>query len=189
MHQKIRKLCQKQRNLVWLTDADTIALNPEVALIGAEGWYSANLGKPEYLRCTVDWFLTKDFRILPDMDARIAMFRDLATQSCDILADKLETALAQGFKRVYLLTHVPPWKEAIGDEGTWLQNYNLPYNVNLCLGQRIEEIMSRHKDQEVTVLAGHTHADCWVHVASNIECKVNRAKYYDFIRNEERIFI
>src|ERR1700722_13944495 len=96
-HQKVRDLCKKYPNLVWLTEADVIALAPEVGLIGAEGWYDAELGNPKYLNATLDWMLTQDFRTLPDMDARIAKFRDLATQSCNILADKLEKALEQNY--------------------------------------------------------------------------------------------
>lgn len=188
-HEKIRALCKKCPNLIWMTESDVIALTPEVGLIGAEGWYDAELGNPKYLKATLDWMLTQDFRTLPDMEARIAKFRDLATRSCNILADKLEKALEQDFKTIYLLTHFPPWKEATRDEGTLLESYYLPYNVNLRLGKVIEQIMEGRKKRHLTVLAGHTHTDCWIHVARNIECKVNDAKYYNSIRNEEHIFI
>lgn len=188
-HQQIKELCRKHPNLVWMTDSDVIALNPEVAVIGTEGWYDAQLGNPNYLKATIDWFLTQDFRVLPDHPARIAKFRELADQSCNILADKLEKALAQDYKTIYILTHFPPWKEATRDEGTLLEKYYLPYNVNLRLGQTIEKIMAERKKRNVIVLAGHTHTDCWIHVSRNIECKVNQAKYYDSVRNEEHIFI
>jgi hypothetical protein len=65
----------------------------------------------------------------------------------------------------------------------------LPYNVNLRLGKTIERIMKDRPKRNVTVLAGHTHTDCWIHVSHNIECKVNAAKYYGGMRNEEHIFI
>lgn len=188
-HDSIRNLCQKYPNLIWLTESDVIALNPEVAIIGTEGWYDAQLGNPKYLRATLDWILTEEFRRLPDMNARIATFRQLASQSCNIIVDKLEKALEQDYKTIYLLTHFPPWKEATRDEGTFLEKYYLPYNVNLCLGKTIERVMDGRNKRNVTVLAGHTHTDCWIHVSRNIECKVNRAKYYGSIRNEEHIFI
>lgn len=188
-HQQMRELCRKHSNLVWMTESDVVALTPESAVIGVEGWYDAQLGNPKYLKVTLDWVLTEDFRSLPNMDARIAKFRELADHSCNVLADKLEKALEQDFKTIYILTHFPPWKEATRDEGTLLEKYYLPYNVNLRLGKTIEKIMADRKKRHVIVLAGHTHTDCWIHVARNIECKVNQAKYYDSVRNEEHIFI
>jgi Predicted phosphohydrolases len=188
-HENIRKLCKKYPNLVWLTESDVVDLNHEVAVIGAEGWYDAKLGNPKYLQATFDWFLTEDFRKLPTMEDRIALFREMSAKSCAILEDKLEKALEQDFKTIYLLTHFPPWKEATRDEGTILEPLYLPYNVNLALGQMIERVMKERKKRNVTVLAGHTHTDCWIHVSRNIECKVNNAKYYGSVRNEEHIFI
>lgn len=188
-HQKIRALCKKYPNLIWMTESDVIDLHHEVGLIGTEGWYDAQLGNPKYLKATMDWFMTEEFRKLPNMAARIEAFRALADKSCTILEDKLEKALAQDFKTIYILTHFPPWKEATRDEGTFLEKYFLPYNVNLRLGQMIERVMLDRKKRNVTVLAGHTHCDCWIHVSRNIECKVNKAKYYDSVRNEETIFI
>ena len=188
-HDKIRAMCRDYPNLIWLTESSVIGLNDEVALIGTEGWYDCQLGNPQYLRATLDWFLTEDFKQLPTMNERIDAFIKLADKSCDIIEKKLQQALDDGYKSVYILTHFPPWKEATRFEGTFLQKYHLPYNVNLRLGRTIERIMEERKKRNVTVLAGHTHSDCWIHVSRNIECKVNRAKYYAYGRNEEHIFI
>ena len=70
-----------------------------------------------------------------------------------------------------------------------MEPFWLPYNVNLRLGKTIEDIMVDYKKRNVTVLSGHTHTDSWIHVSRNIECKVNKAKYYGNTRNEEHIFI
>ena len=53
-HHKIRELCKQYPNLIWMTDAGVVHLNDEVALIGTEGWYDADNGKPEYLQFTLD---------------------------------------------------------------------------------------------------------------------------------------
>jgi 3',5'-cyclic-AMP phosphodiesterase len=189
MHNQIRNLCKKHPNLIWMTESDVIPLSEEVALIGTEGWYDAGIGKSEYLKFTPDWFLIEDFRKMSSMEQRVEAFRSLADKSCDFISDKLEKCLDQGYKNIYILTHFPPWKEATRDVGTFLEKFWLPYNVNLRLGQTIEKVMAPHKKRNVTVLAGHTHTDCWIHVSRNIECKVNEAKYYGVLRNEEHIFI
>jgi len=188
-HNRIRELCKQHSNLIWMTDADVIGLNEETCIIGTEGWYDATYGNHKWLNWTFDWLFTKEFRDLPNLEARVRAFRGLADESCDIIASKLERALELGYKNVYILTHFPPWKEATRDEGTLLAPYFLPYNTNIRLGQTIERIMDGRKKRHVTVLAGHTHTDAWIQVARNIECKVNRAKYYDHLRNEEHIFI
>lgn len=53
-HENIRKACKEYINLIWLTESDVINLHHEVALIGAEGWYDAQLGNPKYLKYTLD---------------------------------------------------------------------------------------------------------------------------------------
>lgn len=188
-HAKVRELCKQYPNLVWMTDAGVVHLNEEVALIGTEGWYDATNGKPEYLQFTLDWMLTEDFRKLPDMKARIEAWRTLADKSAYDLVDKLEKAIEQGYKNIYVLTHFPPWKEATRDVGTVLEQFWLPYNVNIRLGNALELAMADHKKKHLTVLSGHTHTDCWIHVSRNVECKVSKAKYYGEIRNDEHIFI
>lgn len=174
-HEKIRALCQQYSNLIWLTESDIINLDHEVALIGAEGWYDAQMGNPKYLKATLDWVLTKDFRDLPTMDDRIEKFRQLAKQSTNLLEQKLEKALEQDYKTIYIMTHFPPWKEATRYEGSMLQEYHLPYNVNLQLGEMIERVMTPRKKRNVTVLAGHTHSPEYIRVSRNVNCQVGQA--------------
>jgi hypothetical protein len=73
------------------------------------------------------------------------------------------------------MTHFPPWKEATRYEGSFLEKYHLPYNVNLGLGKTIENIMADRKKRNVTVLAGHTHQAEFIRVSRNINCQVGQA--------------
>lgn len=188
IEEQMRLLCIKNDNLIWLTNSDIIHLSDEAALIGTKGWYDASIGNPNYLNFTVDWFLIKEFRN-KSLDERISMFKERAKSSSDALCAKLKKALEAGYKTVYILTHFPPWKEATRDIGTALEKFWLPYNVNFTLGSNIEKVMADRNKRHALILAGHTHTDCWIHVSRNIECKVNNAKYYGSIRNEETIFV
>jgi predicted phosphohydrolase len=189
IHAKIRKACQEYPNLIWMTESSIIRLNAEVCLIGTDGWYDAENGKSEYLQFTFDWFMTKDFRILPNMEARIKKWREMADWSAQDIADKLQEALDQDYKNVIILSHVPAWKEATRDVGTFFEKFWLPYNTNMRLGQAIEKVMKGRKKKHATVLCGHCHTDNWIHVARNVECKVLNAKYFGLLRNEEVIWI
>jgi predicted phosphohydrolase len=189
VHEKVRKLCKKYPNLIWMTDAGVVPLNKDVALIGTEGWYDATNGTPLYLKFTIDWVLIEDFRKLPDINARIAAWRKLADESVSDLTVKLKSALDQNYKNIYVLTHFPPWKEATRDVGTIWERFLLPYNANIRLGDALTDMMGDYKDRDINVFSGHTHEDCWIQVSRNVECKVMKARYYGFIRNEEVIYI
>ena len=134
-----------------------------------------NFSDIESFYVEIDWVLTKDFRDLPTMDDRIEKFRQLAKQSTNLLEQKLEKALEQDYKTIYIMTHFPPWKEATRYEGSMLQEYHLPYNVNLQLGEMIERVMTPRKKRNVTVLAGHTHSPEYIRVSRNVNCQVGQA--------------
>lgn len=186
-HDNIRKLCQKNSNLIWMTEAGIVPLNEEVALIGTEGWYDAEEGRPEYLKITFDWFLVPDFRKLPNMNARIKNWRELAAKSADDITDKLEKAIEQKYKSIYILTHFPPWREATRDVGTFMEKFWLPYNTNLHLGRSIEQVMAEHKKKHATVLAGHTHTPLEIRISRNIECKIGSAHYFGMSKADKQV--
>jgi Icc protein len=188
VHADIRRLCSEYPNLHWMTEEPIVTLAEDVALIGTEGWYDAALGNPRLLRWTSDWYLTFDFLGLPNMDERIAMWREMARDSADLIAQRLELAL-ENHKTVYVMTHFPPWKEATRAEGTWFEKYWLPYNTNVVMGKAIERVMEGRKKKRAIVLAGHTHTPCHIRVTNSIQCMVARASYWGRVRPEETIVV
>jgi 3',5'-cyclic-AMP phosphodiesterase len=189
MHQKIREVCQEYPNLIWITQEKVIRLNEEIALIGTEGWFDAENGNPEYLRFTFDWFLIKDFWNLPNFKERIKKWREMADWSAQDIGNKLQSALDQDYKNVFILTHFPPFTQATRDVGSLLEKYWLPYNTNIRLGKAIEQVMFGRKKKHANIFCGHIHEDQWAMISRNVECKVQRAKYFGSLRNEEVIWI
>jgi len=187
IHNKIRNLCKKYSNLIWLTESEIVPLSEEVALIGVEGWYDAKIGNPNLLKFTTDWLLIEDFRKLHSLSERIEAFRELSNKSCEIIEKKLNQALELDYKTIYILTHFPCWKESTRDEGTLLEPFWLPYNTNIKLGQTIENIMKDLKRRNVTVLSGHSHCSTYIRVSRNIDCWVGRPNA--LISNLQKIFI
>lgn len=185
---KLRKICKKHLNLIWMTESGIIPINNDVCLIGAEGWYDARIGNPNFLKFTIDWWLIAEFRRLSSMEERVNYFRKFANRSADIIKENLTKAL-KTYKTIYIITHFPPWKEATRDIGTFLEPFWLPYNVNMAMGEAIESVMKENDDKRVIVLAGHTHQDCQIHVSNNIECRVSSVKYYGLMPNKETIII
>lgn len=187
-HADVRRICATHSNMHWMTDEDVISLNDEVALVGTEGWYDAEVGDPGWIRYTSDWFLMPDLLFLDNMDQRIERFRDMAKKSAQLIGARIEKAL-ETHKDVFVLTHVPPWTECTRDRGTFFENFWLPYNTNTIMGQTIEAVMQDRKKKHCTVLAGHTHTETWVRVRRNIECHVSKANYMGVFRTTDHIYI
>lgn len=186
----IRSLSKRYDNLHWLTNSEPLPLKDDTCIIGAEGWYDCNLGNSEYIKFTIDWWLIEDFRMLQGTKERIEAFRQLALDYANQIEVKLIKAINSGYKEIYLLTHVPPFKEATRDEGTIMENFWLPYNTNTALGKVIKNVMSRFPDRKLNILSGHTHTRVVVNLAHNIECRVNNANYFSVgFSNRELIII
>lgn len=183
VHRGIRELCVEYKNLVWMTDAGVVSLNDEVAVIGAEGWYDARVGNPEFIKLTFDWYLIRDFKELATWEERFEKFRALADASAELMAKNLETAI-ETHKTVYLLTHFPPWENANRCHSLLSEKFWTPYNTNVALGKRLESVMAEHKKRNLIVLAGHTHSACNIHVSRNIECRVGRGAYHKLSEDE-----
>ena len=172
---KIKNLCQRCSNLIWMEDQnEPIKLADEVCLIGAGGWYSADKGNISYLNWTLDWILIKELRELPNLQARVEYYRALADKSAILIKERLEKALEQDYKTIYILTHVPPFAEATRDEGTFMEPYWLPYNVNYRMGEVIKEMMKDRNKRNVIVAAGHSHNPEYIRISRNISCQVGR---------------
>lgn len=183
VHEDVRALCRRYENLVWMTDAGVVSLSEDVALVGVEGWYDAVYGDPRLLRFTVDWFLTKDFLGL-GWEGRLERWRRMAEDSADVVGRRLVQAF-ENHQEAYVLTHFPPWREADRAHGTMFESFWTPYNTNVALGRRIEEVARENKKKRVTVLAGHTHSECTVRVRKNVECRVAPAKYRGVPRRDD----
>jgi 3',5'-cyclic-AMP phosphodiesterase len=184
----LKELCATYPNLHWLTDTDHIALTDDVALIGEDGWYDGRLGNPVYLSYNFDWMVIDEFYKLKGAAEKAAYGQKLADDATAYLRVKLERALEK-FQTVYVITHMPPWAEATRAVGTEMEDFWLPYNVNSGMGKMIEEVMKDRHNQNVIVLAGHTHVPAIVHVAHNIECIVQPGKYLGAPTEHNCLFI
>ncbi len=161
VHEQIKNLCSKNKNLIWLTQKDYIQSSEGVAIVGHENWYDMSLGTAENfpILFQLDWSLIHDFNQLKKNHKKIKLTKHIAKKSTQEIIKNLDLAFSKNHT-VHLLTHVPPWKEhytgTIIDQGNqWLW---LPYNVNHHLGQKLEELMSSFfPDKKLEVYSGHVH--------------------------------
>lgn len=183
-----KRLCAKYSNLIWVTDHDIIPLTDEICLIGEEGWYDARLGDPSYVVYNFDWIMIEEFRKLSTFSEKFAYCQHLADTSTANLKIKLENALEK-FQTIYIMTHMPPWREAVRGLGTEMEKFWLPYSINHEMGKMIETIMDSRGNQNVRVFSGHTHIPALINVSHNIECLVQNGKYLGSPTEHNCVFI
>jgi Icc-related predicted phosphoesterase len=80
-------------------------------------------------------------------------------------------------KRVILLTHVPPFREACWYEGKVSDDDWVPHFASKASGDAIVQVMDEHSECELLVLCGHTHGAGVVSIRPNVLVKTGGAEY------------
>jgi 3',5'-cyclic AMP phosphodiesterase CpdA len=141
----------------WLPEAGIVELGPMAAVVGHDGWADARLG--DYDRSEVmlnDYVLIQEFVRLSKRDRRELMTA-LADEAANYLGRVLPEALSR-YPHVFVVTHVPPLREACWHEGRISDDDWLPHFACQAVGTILLEVMKNHPGRQVTVLCGHTHS-------------------------------
>ena len=83
----------------------------------------------------------------------------------------------QSYDHVYLLTHVPPFREACWYDGRLSDDEWAPHFTCMAMGTVIRDIMRKRTDQRLTVLCGHTHGSGVAHPLPNVTVETGGAEY------------
>ena len=156
VRRRMEELCGGRPNLVYLSTAPAIELTPEVALVGHDGWADGRLGNYE-----TSLVMMNDFRLIEELAGmtkleRWPLLRNLAEEAAAHIRETLPPALAT-HRQAFVLTHVPPFREACWHEGQISDDQWLPHFTCRALGDALLDIADRHPDRQITVLCGHTH--------------------------------
>jgi hypothetical protein len=158
-----------------------IFLNDSACIVGVDGWADGQLGDPRGSNVMLnDWHLIEemeDGRIGQVRRNRLKMLKELGQADADILRPRLTEALAQ-FDHVYVMTHVPPWKEATWHNGARSDDNWLPWFSCKAVGDCIKEVSALVPGKKVTVLCGHTHGSGYTKISDDIEAYTGAATYY-----------
>jgi len=188
----------------WLPATGCVELDGNVGLVGHGGWGDARHGdfenSPvilndylliEELRETVDiWDIADDFKERAKLKETLQKLGDDAART---LRPHLMRALGN-FKRVIVLTHVPPFRDAclynnqISD-ANWLPGFSCK-----AMGDLLVEAARATPDSDLTVLCGHTHGGGYTRILPNLEVYTGSARYgHTYLRivdvSDERIDI
>lgn len=172
-------------NLFFLHNiTDVVKLTSNSAIVGINGWYDARHGDEN-----TDLMLS-DFEYIDDL--RFAyrdggkgkineIIRRIADEDAENLRIKL-TEAAKDNKRVYVLTHVPPFKEVVThmeQDGTVSVSGDklIPYFSNKALGDVLLDVAQKFPQVKFEVICGHTHSFDSTNLLENLCVWVMQADY------------
>lgn len=178
---KLSNPCNLPGNTVWLSACSApIALTPEVALIGHDGWYDGGYA---------DWFKSQldmsDYYIIRELSnqqcplkqLRFDKMNELAQESAEHVRLQLEEAHKLGFKKVFVAMHVAPFPELSTFKGKISDATWLPCFSSKRMGDVLCQIALTHLDMKVTVLCGHSHGKAMFRHSQNLDGHCGAATY------------
>jgi len=143
-------------SLRWLPSAGVIRVGETTAVLGVDGWADARCG--DYSGSTVrlnDFRLILELRGL-DTATRFNRLNTLGNQEADLLRHLLTHAVDR-YRRIVVVTHVPPFAEAAWHEGQPSAPAWAPFFACKATGVVLLDFAERRADREFVVLCGHTH--------------------------------
>jgi predicted phosphohydrolase len=173
---------------------DYVELDSETALVGVSGWYDTRAGNlhqpgiimPEFELTTrlMNKGPIKAFRHLIWPPERLhevhQICKNWADEQTKKFLPKLEMA-AKKYRKVFVVTHIPPWVEVCWSEGGRLSRDCspewLPWSVNVGLGMQLEALAEDYPEVQFRVLSGHTHGEGVSDIAWNIRAYSGKAQY------------
>jgi len=172
----IRAVCGRHPNLHWLPDSGVVSLTPSTALIGHDGWADARFGdywiNPGLLN---DYHLIRELSHLDDA-TRLGAIRSLADEAATSLRANLAKAITT-HRRIFVLTHVPPFREACWHQGRISDDQWLPHFSCQVAGEALVDLLRANRAPKVTVLCGHTHSSGRASILPNLEVLTGAAEY------------
>ncbi|NDJ61371.1 MAG: phosphoesterase [Chloroflexi bacterium] len=164
--------------LLWLGDSAPIALTPDTALVGHDGWSDGRYGDFMASPVVLSDYLRIEDLVIPDRAARLERLKALGDDAAAHLRGVLPGALAQN-RRVLVALHPPPFQQATYylDTPAADDDEYLPHFACKAVGDLLLELAPQHPDTEITVLAGHTHHAADVQPLPNLHVIVAAAEY------------
>ena len=187
-----RSLSRDSQFLHWLPDSGVVRITQNATLIGHGGWGDGRIG--DFLTSSVvlnDYVLIDELRSVTLQEGRLTAV-DLANRPLPVELLKTLNALgdeaAEHFRRnltqaadtsnnIWVLTHVPPFREACWHEGKMSDDNWAPHFSCQAVGDVLAEFMQRHPDHDMTVLCGHTHGEGRTQILPNLEVITGGAEY------------
>jgi predicted phosphohydrolase len=177
----------KGPRLFWLPAAGCVELAKGVGLVGHGGWGDAHEGDFEASDVILNDYIhiqelhevfaydeaTVDLSGQEQLRARL---QELGRNAAATLEPALLEA-ASRCRQVIVLTHVPPFPEAVRRENHADTAALLPGYCCGAVGELLRRVAADHPDTAFTVLSGHTHGEARATILPNLVVRTGAASY------------
>lgn len=172
---KARELSRASERLSWLPETGVVRLSPSTGLIGHDSWADGRLGDYRHSEVMLtDHLAIQELRCF--REERLSVMRKLADEAADYFRTTIPGALGS-LRHLFILTHVPPFREACWHEGRISNDDYLPHFACKAAGEALVAFMEAHPDCRMTVLCGHTHSGGEVQILPNLLVLAAEARY------------
>ncbi len=179
---KIVALTKKEPLLYWLPASPPILLDKHTVLVGQDGWADGRYGDFHSSRVAMN-----DSLLIADLFQQKILSRDSLLDKMQQLADQdaaqlqasiLEAIENHQLRKVIVLTHVPPFKEACQYQGKISNDQWLPFFASQATGDVLMALATQYAAIEFLVLCGHTHGSAHYQALNNLVVHAGHAEYY-----------
>lgn len=175
-----RELTKTHERLFWLPASGPQLLAKNTILLGQDGWADGRLGDYQNSRVVLN-----DSRMIVDLFQESILGKSHLLKKMQELADadalqlqgNLLQAIKQNPKRIIVLTHVPPFKEASQYNGRISDDDWLPYFTSKIMGDVLMQAAEENPSIEFLVLGGHTHGKANYQALNNLNIRIGKAEY------------
>ena len=177
----IALLTKTHEQLFWLPASGIQLLTNNTILLGQDGWADGRLG--DYQNSKVSF---NDSRMITDLFQKkilgksqlLEKMQQLADMDATALQNDLVQAVSEHPKKIIVLTHVPPFKEACFYNGQIGDKDWLPYFSSKATGDVLIQVANDNPSIDFLVLCGHTHNEGYYQPIGNLTIKTGKAEYY-----------
>lgn len=172
----VAEMTKDSESLIWLNTVDYVSLSTDTVLVGHDSWADGRFG---------DFYLSpvelNDFYLIDELKTRnktvrINAIQELANDAVEHFRRVLPLAV-KDHKRIIVLTHVPPFREATWHEGQISGEDWLPFFSCKVVGDVLKDFMEQHPKIEMIVLCGHTHSSGQCEILPNLKVVTGKAEY------------
>ena len=177
----IKKTRDSVKHLNYLRRNTGTPISSTTILIGVDGWGDCRNGDYENSRLTMsDWLYIEELNVayLKGTKQLKQALQKTADTDARLLAKRVTMAIKNGFKRIIIATHVPPFENACLYSGRKSTSDGLCFFSSKILGEKIKPIAESNPNIDFLWLCGHTHSKVVLHVRENLEVRVAGSEYY-----------
>ena len=167
---RAKLLEQEHPRLCYLTAHDPIPLSDEVCLLGHDGWSDGREGAFSYSVCLRDYFEIEELKARTPAELQKTL-ADLGDESAYETRKRLEDAFSK-YKHVVFVTHSPPFRNTCLYQNQISNDMWAPHFVNKAMGQMLQDVCTKHPQNTLVVLAGHSHHFADVDILENLRVVV-----------------